>query len=84
MSWLILFDSIHHVLAAEAAFKQQGLWCDVVPVPRPLSSDCGMALAFRPAELDAVRNVLRRPEIGRHRLYRSNPDGYERLVEDGV
>jgi hypothetical protein len=50
----MLFDSIHHVLAAEKAFKEHGLWHDLIPVPRSLSSDCQMALEFNKKDVACV------------------------------
>ncbi len=54
----MLFASIHDVMAAEHVLKSRDLWCDMIPTPRQLSSDCGMALAFREAELAAVKEAV--------------------------
>lgn len=53
-----VFDSIHAVLAAERAFMAACVACDLVPTPRGLGTDCGMALLFRAADLDAARVLL--------------------------
>ncbi len=74
---LLLFDSIHQVLAAEQVFKERGTWCDLVPVPRGLSSDCGMAIAFAEADLAAVGAVLADPRLAPGRVYRSCAAGFE-------
>jgi hypothetical protein len=42
---IFIFDSIHHVLKAEKILKKEGLPCDLIPVPREISSDCGTAIA---------------------------------------
>jgi hypothetical protein len=73
---VILFDSIHHVLAAERVFKEQGVWCDVVPTPRDLSSDCGMAVETREADLAAVRQVLASPRVRPRGIYRPGDAGH--------
>ncbi len=75
--WLLLFDSIHHVLAAEAVFKERAVWCDLVPVPKDLSSDCGMAVAFRRGDGDAVRGVLAEGRVAPCRVYRPRRAGHE-------
>jgi len=51
---LLVFDSIHDVLAAEATLKAQGLWCDLVPTPKAISSDCGMCVRVRLADRPAL------------------------------
>lgn len=43
-SFFILFYTIHDVLRAEKILKQHKLSHELVPVPRNLSSDCGMCV----------------------------------------
>ncbi len=45
---LFLFRSIHDVLAAERALKGAGIRPDLVPVPKEISPNCGMAVAVAP------------------------------------
>ena len=47
---LLIFPSIHHVLAAEAALKDAGVPAELVPVPKEISPDCGMAVTIAPAD----------------------------------
>lgn len=42
--YIILFYTIHDVLRAEKTLKQHNIPHELVPVPRNLSSDCGMCL----------------------------------------
>ena len=56
---VILFASIHDVMAAEKVLKKQSFWHDVVPTPRQLSSDCGMAVLVREMDLAAILPDLR-------------------------
>lgn len=73
-----VFDSIHAVLAAERAFLAAGLACDLVPIPRGVTSDCGLALLFRAADLESARALLCGPTlVDRLRgVYRAGPGGY--------
>lgn len=71
---LVTFDSIHHVLAAERALKEAGVWCDLIPTPRRLSSDCGMALEYREPDDAAVRALLDPPRF-RVRGWHEEGDG---------
>mgnify|MGYP001767104032 CR=1 FL=1 len=41
---LFLFVSVHQVMKAEKLFKSQGLKVDLIPMPREISSDCGVAI----------------------------------------
>ncbi len=53
MSVLFLFQSTRDVIRAEKLSRSDSLVCQVVPVPRNLSAECGMSLSV--AELDAER-----------------------------
>jgi hypothetical protein len=75
---VVVFDSIHHVLAAERAFAEHGIWCDLVPAPRALSSDCGMVLEYRPADQSAAAAILADPKLRVRGVYKAGPDGYDR------
>ena len=44
-------------------FKERGVWCDLVPVPKRISPDCGMAIAYRPEDAEEVGKVLSDPRI---------------------
>lgn len=47
---LLTFESIHQVLAAEKALLEAGLAPDLVPVPKEISANCGMAITLPPSE----------------------------------
>jgi hypothetical protein len=51
MTCVIIFGSIHRVMKAEKLLKRKGLTVDIIPVPREISSDCGVALEL-PVELE--------------------------------
>jgi len=42
--FVLVFESIHDAMAAEKAVLAEGIRAELVPTPRDLSSDCGMAL----------------------------------------
>ncbi|MEN6318330.1 MAG: DUF3343 domain-containing protein [Syntrophaceae bacterium] len=43
---VILFDSVHHALRSEKILKEMGIPHKLIPVPRHISSDCGICLRF--------------------------------------
>ena len=45
--YVILFYTIHDVLRAEKILKQNKIPLELVPVPRNLSSDCGMCVKLQ-------------------------------------
>jgi hypothetical protein len=43
-----LFTSVSYALRAEKILKKAGIPCRLIPVPRHISSDCGVCLRFSP------------------------------------
>ena len=48
-AYYILFTTIHEVLKAEQLLKGREVDIEVVPVPRSLSSDCGVCIRSKAA-----------------------------------
>jgi hypothetical protein len=57
--YVVLFDSIHDVLCAERTLLASQLWHDLVPIPKELSSSCGMAVELRSERLEEALAKLR-------------------------
>lgn len=55
---VLIFRGTHQVLSAEKAVKGAGVAAKVVPVPRFLSSDCGLALLCPAESIETVRAAL--------------------------
>jgi hypothetical protein len=53
-----VLETIHYVIKGEKILKREGLTIDVIPVPREISSDCGMALEFSCQDRDRVEQLL--------------------------
>lgn len=53
-----IFHSIHRVMKAEKVLKQQKLNILLIPVPRQLTSDCGLAIRFAEPLRPAVEAAL--------------------------
>ncbi len=50
MKSVFVFESVHRVMRAEKLLKGKGIKIDLIPVPREINSDCGVAI-----EVDMVR-----------------------------
>ncbi len=72
---VIILFSIHFVLKAEKILQAARVDFDVIPVPRTISSDCGMAIAFSCRDLNLVSDLLRREEISIARIYQRDETG---------
>ncbi|MFW6161270.1 MAG: DUF3343 domain-containing protein [Planctomycetota bacterium] len=55
---LLIFQSIHRVLAAEAALEAAEIPADLVPVPKEVNPNCGMAITVAPADRERAVALL--------------------------
>jgi len=55
---VVLFHSTAHAIRAEKVLIEAGFTTKMIPTPRQLSSDCGMALRFDRADEATVGTVL--------------------------
>jgi len=74
-----IFHSIHRVMKAEKVLKQAGADFLLIPVPRQLTSDCGLAIRYAPAERERVEEVLSREGLQPAELYCREGKSYRRL-----
>ncbi len=55
---VVLFASVSHALRAEKILKEAGIPFKLIPVPRHISSDCGVCLRFSPAYRKEIEEAL--------------------------
>lgn len=55
---VVLFHSASHAIRAEKVLQQAGIPNKMIPTPRQLSSNCGMALRFDRADTERVAHTL--------------------------
>jgi hypothetical protein len=70
---LISFFSSHHALRAEAVLSRAGFSTRLVPGPKELSPNCGVALRFEFARRDEVVGLLRSHKIRIDQVHRYRP-----------
>ncbi len=75
---VLIFHSIHRVMRAEKLLKQAGLDVRLVPVPRQLSSDCGLSLAIHGRDRQAADAVLVREGCRPEEVFAREGDRYRR------
>jgi len=53
-----IFDSVSHVIKAEKILKKASIPHKIIPVPKNISTDCGVCVRFLPEHRDAVTDAL--------------------------
>lgn len=78
MDGLISFFASHHAIRAEAVLKRNGLAAQLIPGPKELSPNCGVALRFDYALRENVLALLaaRSVRIDGVHFYRPRTDDW--------
>ncbi len=61
--FLAIFNSAHRVMKAENVLKARGLPILLIPAPRQLMTDCGLALRINPGIKFEVMRVLAEEQL---------------------
>ncbi len=56
--YVILFKSVSYALKAEKILKASGLPHKLIPVPKEISSDCGICLRFEQELRESIESAL--------------------------
>jgi hypothetical protein len=75
MKCVFLFESVHRVMKAEKLLKGKGIKIDLIPVPREISSDCGMAIELSIELEEEALLILKENRILMTECYTRDPRG---------
>jgi Putative Se/S carrier protein-like len=78
MDGLLSFFASHHAIRAETLLKRGGFPSQLIPGPKDLSPNCGVALRFEYSQRDDVLALLtaRKVRIDGVHLYRPRTDDW--------
>lgn len=71
-----IFHSIHRVMQAEKILKGKQAPILLIPVPRQLTSDCGLALRFSPEEKPHILAMLEIDNLAPAEVHQRRGEGY--------
>lgn len=55
---IVLFDTTQAAIKAEKALNQAGIKIKLIPVPRHISSNCGISIRFDLIIADEIKSIL--------------------------
>jgi hypothetical protein len=55
---VVLFKSVNHALMAEKVLKTEGIPFKLIPVPKQISSECGICLRFASNSEEQILQAL--------------------------
>jgi Putative Se/S carrier protein-like len=77
--YVAIFNSIHRVMKAEKVLKELRLPILLIPVPRTLASDCGLAIRYADTDRAAVDRALAEAGLVPEEVYIRSGDGYVKI-----
>lgn len=81
--YALILPSVHYVLKVETEALEQGIPVELIPTPRQISSDCGMAVKFYEESLERLLGLTAKLSMPAGRVYRWSGDAFEFLVLTG-
>ncbi|UFS72714.1 DUF3343 domain-containing protein [Geomonas sp. RF6] len=76
-----VFNSVHRIMEAEKILKGKKLDVLMIPAPRTITTDCGLALRYPEGICAEVEGALGEAGLLPKELYRKAGEGFERINE---
>jgi hypothetical protein len=80
--YVAIFNSIHRVMEAERLLKDKRLKILLIPAPRALAADCGLAIRYAEEIRGEVEGALAGAGLLPRDLYRKTGDDFVRIGDD--
>lgn len=77
--YVAIFNSIHRVMEAERLLKGKQLKILLIPAPRAVASDCGLAIRYAEEVRGEVEGALAEAGLLPQDLYRKVGDDYQKI-----
>ena len=81
--FVAIFLSVHKVMKAEKILKKEKMEMLLIPVPRQLTSDCGLAIRYAETERVEIEAILTRENLSPEELFQNVVDGYQSIHING-
>lgn len=78
--YVIVFESTHHTIATSRFFKDKNYKFDVIPTPRMVTNNCGLAVKFGEEDLEKVKESIKESDIKIKGIYKIQKVGDERTA----
>lgn len=77
--YVAIFNSIHRVMEAEKLLKERRLSILLIPAPRALAADCGLAIRYAEEVRSEVEAVLAQAGLLPRELYKKNGEEFVKI-----
>lgn len=73
---IAVFNSIHRVMKAEQYLKERKLPVMLIPAPRAVGADCGLAIRYRNEDRGGIELIMAEAGLSPETVYRKRGDDY--------
>lgn len=80
--YVAIFNSIHRVMKAEKLLKREQMQILLIPAPRALASDCGLAIRYPADERERTEALLHEAGLSPEEVYVKAGERYSRVEVD--
>jgi hypothetical protein len=77
--YVAIFNSVHRVMEAEKILKEKRLKMLLIPAPRALAADCGLAIRYKAEVRGQVEAALAEAGLLPRDLYRKSGDAFQKI-----
>jgi len=82
--YVAIFNSIHRVMQAEKRLKERRMAIMLIPAPRALKSDCGLALRYTAADRPEVEGALADEGLLPEEIYVKNGEKFIKCSDENL
>lgn len=80
--YVAIFNSVHRVMKAEKLLKREKLAMLLIPAPRALSSDCGLAIRYGAADRQQTEALLAAAALLPEEIFCKTGDRFVKVERD--
>ena len=77
--YVAIFNSVHKVMKAEKLLKKESIPMLLIPAPRSLSSDCGLAIRYTSADRPRLEELLSAASLLPEEIYLKAGERFARI-----
>jgi hypothetical protein len=77
--YVAIFNSVHKVMKAEKLLKKESIPMLLIPAPRSLSSDCGLAIRYAAADRQRLESLLSAASLLPEEIYLKSGERFDKV-----
>lgn len=63
------FKSVSYAMKVETALKKYSIQYKIIPVPRSISSSCGLCVRFLKHDMDSLKSIIEKNNLEYENIY---------------